>query len=86
MRIQDRLTPRQIAVLRMLLKFGASAVPVSLHAKLRRIVITLWRRELVQIWYRQSIHASLQGPFVSLTIAGARLASAFVLPQEGRAR
>lgn len=77
MSIRERLNKRQIAVLRTLLKFGASTVPISLHSRLRRIVLTLWRRELVQIWYRQSIHTSLQGPFVSLTIAGARLASAF---------
>lgn len=84
MSIRDRLTSRQIAVLRILLKFGASTIPVSLHVTLRRIVITLWRRELVQIWYRQSIHTSLQGPFVSLTIVGARLASAFASEERAR--
>ena len=71
-----RLTGVHIAALRTLL-MRSGGQPVRLGEKFRRAIVTLWRRELVEIWYRQSLGASLEGPFYNLTISGARLASLF---------
>jgi len=58
------------------MKRGAHAAAVSLARWQRKFVVTLWRRDLVEIWYRQSpaTDPALQGPYYRLTINGARLA------------
>jgi hypothetical protein len=48
--------------------------------------VLLWRRRLVEIWYRQSLdHGSLKGPYFSLTVDGMRLAAAFMAVPANRA-
>jgi hypothetical protein len=75
----SRLTRREIVILRSLFKRGAAVRAVSLVKWMRKYIVDLWRRGLVEVWYRQSLDArpSLDGPFYSLTIHGAYLASQF---------
>lgn len=73
----DPLTSREIVILRDLLRRGASVASVSLVRWQRKFVIGLWRRELVEIWYRQSTTGSLEGPFFRFTHIGAFIAQKF---------
>ncbi len=70
------LSNREIVILRSLHKRGAATRAVSLVKWMRRHVVPLWRRGLVEIWYRQA-SAALEGPFYGLTIHGAYVASLF---------
>lgn len=82
--MSDRLSRSQIIILRSLAKRGADTRAISIQKWQREPAIPLWRRGIVEIWYRQSPNAgpSLLGPFYGLTIAGAKLASNF-LPRLG---
>lgn len=75
-----RLSRSQIVILRSLMKRGADCRAITIDKWQREPTIPLWRSGIVEIWYRQSpdTSPSLQGPFYSLTIAGARLASNFI--------
>lgn len=72
----DRLSRPQINIMRSLAQRGADTRAITLSAKLRSLVIPLWRRSIVEIWYRQSPGEGLQGPYYALTLSGARLAQA----------
>ena len=72
----SRLNGLQIVALRTLAKCSGGQ-PITLSGRFRLAGAHLWRRELIQVWYRQSLRSSLEGPFYSLTISGARLAAAF---------
>ena len=82
MTIKSRLSNLQIVILRSLVKRGASSTPISLSKWQRRSSIALWRRGLIDIWFRQlpSECPSPRGPFYTLTIIGARLAFDFIYP------
>lgn len=73
----QRLSSREIVVIRTLLKRGAQHLPISLRKWKRKFVTALWRRGLIDIWYRQSLDGPLQGPFYTLTIHGAYIAATF---------
>lgn len=76
---RERLTSPQISVLRSLFQRGAALRPITLAAWQRLCALALWRREIVEIWYRQAPE-ELQGPYYGLTISGAQLAAKFVHP------
>lgn len=80
MTLRERLSNLQIIILRSLLKRGANVHPVSLSQWMRRTTVHLWRRGLIEIWYRQSVDRGSRGPFYTLTIAGTRLAHEFLYP------
>jgi hypothetical protein len=74
----DRLSNREITLLQdIVLRCGAGG-RVTIARIQRAIAAALWRKEMIEIWYRQAIDAnpSLQGPFYSPTVAGSRLAAA----------
>jgi hypothetical protein len=69
----------QIVILRSLFARGAAVRPVSLERDWQReFTPSLSRRGLIEVWYRQAMgdDFALRGPFVSLSIAGTRLAAA----------
>lgn len=76
-----RLNGLHIAALRTIVR-RSGGQPIRVSDKFRRAIVTLWRRDLVEIWYRQSVNSSLEGPFYTLTIPGARLAAMFCQPRE----
>lgn len=75
---RERLNNGQIILLRSLVRRGGGRA-VSIDRWRRRSAATLWRRGLIEIWYRQSPdeQPSLQGPYYSLTMNGFHLASHF---------
>jgi hypothetical protein len=84
----QRLTNREIAVIRHLVTHCGVAGQVTLKPWQRKPAASLWRQLLVEIWYRQSPEAGqgLQGPFYGLTDRGRRLAAAlYTERQAGRA-
>jgi hypothetical protein len=67
--------------MRSLAKRGANLRAVTLdHPWQKKPALPLWRRGLIEIWYRQSPDSqpSLQGPYYGLSIVGASLAAHFV--------
>lgn len=70
---------REIAIMRALFQRGAAVRPVSLMRWMHKHVVPLWRRGLIEVWYRQSLDPShaFDGPFYTLTIHGAYVASKF---------
>jgi hypothetical protein len=82
-----RLHGGEINILRSLVRRSASfGGAATLSRWQRRLVVELWRRDLVHVWYRQVPEAgpSLQGPYFTLSIAGFRLASLFAAPRQRR--
>lgn len=78
----ERLNNGEIVVLRSLIKRGANARAVTLQPWQRKIVVPLWRRGLIEIWYRQSPD-SFQGPYYGLSIHGAYVASSLIPAPRG---
>lgn len=74
---RERLARREIALLKLLAQRGGGR-PVTIERHLQRVAASLWRRDLVEIWYLQAKGESLRGPFHALTMAGWRLASSFL--------
>jgi hypothetical protein len=74
-----KLKPRQIVVLKMLAKRGGYR-PISLPHGLRGVANSLWRRDLVEVWYQQArgMEPALRGPFYALTMSGKALADIFL--------
>ena len=81
-----RLHAGEINILRSLVRRSAGGLAVTLNRGQRRMVVELWRRDLVHVWYRQtpSTVPSPQGPYFTLSIAGFRLASLFAAPRQRR--
>lgn len=73
-----RLNRTEIDLMLSLAVRGGMTRPVSLTRRERAFVVPLWRRRIVEVWYRQSAEdgPSFQGPFGALTQSGARLALA----------
>lgn len=77
-----KLPPSQIRVLRHLALHCGMGGNVTLPKGLRRATPGLWRRGLVEIWYRQipDQSPSLRGPFYGLSLDGRRLAGLIFHP------
>lgn len=72
------LTHSQIVILRSIFRRSGGR-PVTLDATWQReFTPSLSRRGLIEIWYRQIMgdDLALRGPFLTLSIAGDRLAAA----------
>lgn len=77
-----RLNWRQINLLRFLgMRCGLGGL-IRLARWQRTLAVPLWRRELIEIWYRQSPEGTLQGPYFGLSFIGRKLAIAFCSPRE----
>ena len=79
--IRERFNNLQIVILRTLMKQGGNVTPITLPAWQREAATKLWRRGLVEVWFRKSRDGTAGfGPFFSLTIVGARIALDFCNP------
>jgi hypothetical protein len=80
MTVRSRLDRFQIAILRSLITRGGNGRAITLKTGQRTSALPLWRRGIVEIWYRQSPdeQPSLQGPYYALTLSGEQLASRFI--------
>jgi hypothetical protein len=87
-----RLSAREIAIVRLLFSRPrdriARSIGLMLEAHERRVAASLWRRGLVETFYRQAPDSdrSLQGPFFALSFMGWKLGKAFARPRPARAR
>jgi hypothetical protein len=71
-----RMNYREVVLLKEIARRGGIHRPVLIPRARRRAAPSLWRRNLLEVWYRQSLIArELQGPFYALTITGWRVAS-----------
>lgn len=80
MTVRPRLDNFQIAILRSLGVRGGNGRAITLKDGQRTSALPLWRRGIVEIWYRQSPdeQPSLQGPYFALSMTGAMLAAKFL--------
>lgn len=67
---KERLSNRQIATLRHLAVCCANGGQVTLTRDQREAMVPLWRRELIEIWYRQVPGERQRGPFFRPTQFG----------------
>jgi hypothetical protein len=77
---KDRLSNRQIATLKHLAVCCSNGGQVTLTRDQREAMTPLWRRELIETWYRQvpNGNPSMQGPFFRPTPSGWNLINALV--------
>lgn len=72
---REPLTNRQIGLLLYINRKGGELI--YLGNGLRPLAVTLWRRSILQVWYRQD-ESGLVGPYFHLTFTGRKLAQVFV--------
>lgn len=75
---QQRLSNRQIATLKHLAVCCAENNQVTLTRDQREAMAPLWRRELIEIWYRQMPGERSRGPFFRPTGSGWHLIRAII--------
>jgi hypothetical protein len=80
MTARERLTNSQIVLMRYLAQRGAQLRAITLAKWQRVVALPLWRRGLIEMWWRTVPDNSMQGPYFGLTIVGARLAFEFAYP------
>lgn len=76
---RERLTRGQVRCLQHLARYG-QRYPITLPKELKAIAVTLVRRDLAEMWYRQTPGQvpAMRGPFFSLSVGGGRLAGCFL--------
>lgn len=80
MTARERLTNSQIVLMRYLAKRGAHLQAITVAQWQRVVALPLWHRGLVDMWWRQIPGTPPQGPYLGLTIVGARIASSLFHP------
>ncbi len=76
---RERLSRFEIVVMRWLFSFGGALRPIRMSVKFREPIRKLWRKGVVEIWWRNppsNLPAS-PGPFYALSASGALLAQKF---------
>ena len=68
-----RLSERQIATLKHLALVCSAGGQVTLTRDQREAMTPLWRRQLVEIWYRHMPGERARGPYFRLTDMGQHL-------------
>ena len=81
---RPKLSNREIWLLLFIFERTGLSGRVTLKRRQREWAVPLWRRELVEIWWRQSAGESPRGPYFSLSIEGHRLASAILAARDER--
>lgn len=82
----SKLPAREIWMLLYLAQRGGLTGRITLSARLRERAVPLWRRELVEIWWKQVAGESQRGPYFSLSVDGHRLAYAILAARDERRR
>ena len=81
----SRLSNRDIALLLYIMQRAGLCGRLHLPPKRRERVVPLWRRHLIEVWYRCAPdEGCMHGPYINLTVEGHRLAAAFIAAREER--
>ncbi len=83
---RPKLTQPQIRTLLLLWHRCRLTGRMTLNERLRAIAVPLWRRELIEIRWRQVAGERPRGPYFSLTAAGYQLACALIAARDERRR
>jgi hypothetical protein len=83
---RPKLPAREIWMLLFLYGRCGLTGRTTLKQRLRARVVPLWRRELVEIWWRQVADEGNRGPYFSLTVDGHHLACAILAARDDRRR
>lgn len=83
----DRLDNRDIALLLYIMQRVGLCGRLHLPPKRRTRVVPLWRRHLLEVWYRCAPdEGCMHGPYINLTVEGHRLAAALLAARDERRR
>lgn len=66
MTARERLTNSQIVLLRYLVMRGAQLRAITLARWQRVVALPLWRRELIDMWWRTVPDQTMQGPYFEI--------------------
>ncbi len=80
----ERLSNRQIATLKRLAICCGNGGQVTLRRDQREAIAPLWRREIVEIWYRTIPDEGSRGPFYRPTERGWALIRAILAAPDKR--
>lgn len=80
----ERLSNRQIATLKQLAVCCSNGNPAALSPSQREAMAPLWRREIVEVWYRVVPDEGNRGPFYRLSPRGWALINAILAADERR--
>jgi hypothetical protein len=83
---RPKLDNRQIWLLLLIEKQCGLTGRTRLSQKQRELVVSLWRRELVEIWWRKVPDDRPIGPYFSLTASGYQLACSILASRDERRR
>jgi hypothetical protein len=82
---RQKLLPHQIWLLLFIERHCGLTGRMTLKHKHRERVVSLWRRDLVEIWWRHVADDTRpRGPYFSLTIEGHHLACSILAAREER--
>lgn len=81
---KERLSERQIATLKHLAICCGGGGQVTLTRDQREAMAPLWRREIIEVWYRVIPDEGNRGPFYRPTAQGWALANAILAASEKR--
>jgi hypothetical protein len=82
---RPKLLPQQIWLLLFIERHCGLTGRMTLKRKHRALAVPLWRRELVEIWWRHVADDNRpRGPYFSLTPSGYQLACAILAARETR--
>lgn len=74
----ERLSERQIATLKHLGMVCSGGGQVTLTRDQREAMVPLWRRELIEIWYRHMPSERSRGPYFRPTMSGWQMIGALL--------
>jgi len=83
--LRERLSNREITLLLHVMQRVGLSGRITLPPARRNRVASLWRKNLIEIWYRRAPgEGCMHGPYFNLTVEGHRLAAALLAARDER--
>lgn len=81
-----QLARGEINLLKHLSRFSPTGIPIAVPSKFQSAFVPLWRRALIDIWYRQNRDApgTRNAQFVSITVDGAKRIDTILSQRSGK--
>jgi hypothetical protein len=82
---REKLSNADIELLLYMMQRAGLSGRMTLPPQRRARVVPLWRRQLIEVWYRCAPNEGcMHGPYFKLTVEGHRLGCAFLAAREVR--
>jgi hypothetical protein len=84
---RERMDNRDVGLLMHIMQRSGLCGRMTLPPQRRSRVVPLWRRGLIEVWYRCAPdEGCMHGPYFNLTVDGHRVAAAILAKREDRPR